>query len=275
MATTADFEAADLRRAIRELVAFSAMPAAWVGREPAAIAGGLADVLVGSLNLEFVFVRLCDPNAGVSIDATRGRAPDPFPEWLRTQLNDGRFSHTEITAGFGGGQPCRGVAIPIGVNAEAGLVAVASNRRDFPTEIDQLLLSVAANHAAAAFQNARLREELAVKSADEVVGAHERFRDLVNSVDGIVWEADVPSFEVSFVSQQAERILGYPTAQWLSEPTFWIDHLHPDDRDWAVEYCLRATREHRDHDFEYRMAAADGRVVWMRNLVTIVVQSGR
>ena len=44
----------------------------------------------------------------------------------------------------------------------------------------------------------------------EAVGAHERFRDLVNSVDGIVWEADLPGFRFSFVSEQAERILGYP-----------------------------------------------------------------
>src|SRR5207245_8585052 len=55
-----------------------------------------------------------------------------------------------------GWAPCRGIFLPIGVNAEGGLVAAACDRTDFPTEIDQLLLSVAANHAATAFQNARL-----------------------------------------------------------------------------------------------------------------------
>ena len=45
-----DFEADALRlRALRDLVALSAVPAAWVGREPPAIAAGLADVLVNSL----------------------------------------------------------------------------------------------------------------------------------------------------------------------------------------------------------------------------------
>src|SRR5207237_10874711 len=53
-----------------------------------------------------------------------------------------------------------------GVNAEGGLVAAACARADFPSEIDQLLLSVAANHAAAAFQNARLRNELDAKVAE-------------------------------------------------------------------------------------------------------------
>ena len=102
-----------------------------------------------------------------------------------------------------------------------------------------------------------------------------RFRDLVNSVEGIVWEADAATFRFSFVSDQAERILGYPVERWLSEPTFWKDHLHPHDREWAVSFCERATSENRDHDLEYRMIAADGRVVWLRDLVTVVVDDGR
>ena len=102
-----------------------------------------------------------------------------------------------------------------------------------------------------------------------------RFRDLVNSVEGIVWEADAATFRFSFVSDQAERILGYPLERWLSEPTFWKDHLHPHDREWAVPFCERATGENRDHDLEYRMVAADGRVVWLHDLVTVVVDDGR
>ena len=102
-----------------------------------------------------------------------------------------------------------------------------------------------------------------------------RFRDLVNSVEGIVWEADAATFQFSFVSDQAERILGYPVERWLSEPTFWKDHLHPHDREWAVPFCERATGENRDHDLEYRMIAADGRVVWLHDLVTVVVDDGR
>jgi len=54
---------------------------------------------------------------------------------------------------------CRGLIIPIGVDADGGLVAAACDRTDFPTEIDQMLLSVAANQAATAFQSARLVHE--------------------------------------------------------------------------------------------------------------------
>jgi PAS domain S-box-containing protein len=109
----------------------------------------------------------------------------------------------------------------------------------------------------------------------EAMAAQQRFHDLVNSVEGIVWEADVPSFQFLFISKQAERVLGYPVERWLSEPTFWKDHVHPDDREWALQFCQTATAEKRDHQFEYRMIAADGSVVWLRDLVTVVVEGDR
>ena len=131
---------------------------------------------------------------------------------------------------------------------------------------------------------ARVRERTAeLKQSNEglqaavahAVAAQHRFRDLVNSVEGIVWEADATTLQFSFVSNQAARILGYPVERWLSDPTFWKDHLHPEDREWAVPFCEKATGEKRDEDFEYRMIAADGSVVWLRNLMTVVREGGR
>jgi PAS domain S-box-containing protein len=107
------------------------------------------------------------------------------------------------------------------------------------------------------------------------MAAQQRFADLVNSVEGIVWEADAESFVFTFVSEQAERILGYPAAQWLREPTFWKDHLYPEDRDEVVKLWLNTASEKRSHDFEYRIIAADGRMLWMRELVSVVVENGR
>jgi PAS domain S-box-containing protein len=120
------------------------------------------------------------------------------------------------------------------------------------------------------------REKSDRKLAEEQL-SHEqqRFMDIVNSVEGIVWEADAENFRFSFVSEQAERILGYPVEQWLREPTFWKDHLHTEDRDWAVKFCIKATAQKRSHDFEYRMIAADGRTVWLRDIVTVVVEGNR
>jgi PAS domain S-box-containing protein len=100
------------------------------------------------------------------------------------------------------------------------------------------------------------------------------YQVLVDSVDGIVWEADARTFQFSFVSKQAERLLGYPTERWVAEPTFWQDHIHPDDRDEAVSYCMSATREGRSHEFEYRMTASDGRALWLTDRVEVITENG-
>src|SRR6266851_2273759 len=129
-----DAEILGLRAVLRDLVALSAIPAAWVGREPAAVAGGLADALIGLLQLDFVFVRLCDPSVAGAVDVTRGNAWKTFPEWLESYLaKSGRLSGKEIIPDVDGGvEPYRGVVIPIGVNAEGGVVAAACDRTDFP-----------------------------------------------------------------------------------------------------------------------------------------------
>jgi PAS domain S-box-containing protein len=92
----------------------------------------------------------------------------------------------------------------------------------------------------------------------------------LHDLDAIVWEATASDFQFTFVSQRASELLGYPQARWLAEPDFWRRHLHPEDRERAVAFSLEAVREGRDHEFEYRMLAADGHVVWLRNIVHVV-----
>ena len=99
----------------------------------------------------------------------------------------------------------------------------------------------------------------------------ERYATLVNAINGIVWEADAATFQFLFVSSQAERMLGYPVREWLEDPDFWRHHTHPDDAEWCSDFCMSATARGEEHEFEYRMIAADGRIVWLRDIVTPTV----
>lgn len=99
-----------------------------------------------------------------------------------------------------------------------------------------------------------------------------QYEDLVHAVDGIVWEADQPSLKFTFVSQQAERILGYPLEDWINDPDFWQKHIHPDDKEMAINLCRNLTSDQSHPDFEYRMIAADGRVVWLRDIVSVHIK---
>src|SRR5438552_11199572 len=156
-----DAELVRLQAALRDLVALSAIPAAWAGREPPAAAAGLADALVALLQLDFAFVRLSYPDGVGAVDVTRGNPRKRFPEWLEDHAAARvQFPGKAIVADLGDdSDPCRAVALPIGITGDGGLVAVASERSDFPTAVEQMLLSLAANQAATAFQNACLIDE--------------------------------------------------------------------------------------------------------------------
>ncbi|MCI0628026.1 MAG: PAS domain S-box protein, partial [Acidobacteria bacterium] len=113
------------------------------------------------------------------------------------------------------------------------------------------------------------------KTAEETLRhAEAQRRQLVESVQVIVWRADAQTLQFSFVSQQAETILGYPVQRWMNETSFWADHVHPEDRDFALSFRRKATEEGRDHELEYRMITADGHVVWLRDIIRVVKKDG-
>ncbi|MDB5376546.1 MAG: histidine kinase [Rubritepida sp.] len=273
-----------LQRALRDLVALSTVPAAWVGREPPAIAAGLADVLVSSLYLDFAFVRLCDPDGGATVEIARGNAWRAFPEWLRQYFtaND-RLSRRQIVRDIGGGkQGGRGIVIPVGVDAEGGLVAAACDRADFPSEIDQLLLSVAANHAATAFRMARLVQDH--RRAEEALRESERqLRRARDELETKVAERTTELQRSEAYLAAAQRLSHAGSFGWdvssgklyWSEETFRIfecdradqptvdlalQRTHPYDRARVQQTLDRATQDRKGLDFEYRLLMPDGKI---------------
>ena len=114
----------------------------------------------------------------------------------------------------------------------------------------------------------RRRDEEALREAEFA------YRNLVESVQAIVWRADLRRTQFSFVSKEAEALLGYSAAQWVNEPEFWTSHIHPEDRAWTQAFLETATDEKRDYQFEYRMISAEGAVVWLRDIVRVVEEDG-
>jgi PAS domain S-box-containing protein len=98
--------------------------------------------------------------------------------------------------------------------------------------------------------------------------------DVLNSLPLIVWTADADTFRFKYVSEGAERLLGYPAEQWIDDPSFWRNHIHPDDRN-VIAACHSHTQACRDHTLLYRMIAADGRSVWLRDTVQIRSEHGK
>ncbi|RJG12290.1 EAL domain-containing protein [Pseudomonas cavernicola] len=133
------------------------------------------------------------------------------------------------------------------------------------------LLAGLAIFAAAARINRRLSAEMAGRATLErqLRNSEQHYRGLVESLSAIAWEAHVSDYTYAYVSPHAEKLLGYPLADWLA-PGFWQRILHPDDRQQAFDYCRSESAAVRDHSLDYRMYAADGRIVWIHDIVTLI-----
>src|SRR5205085_9437604 len=114
------------------------------------------------------------------------------------------------------------------------------------------------------------------KQAEEALRlSHRQYKSLVNTIDGIVWECDVCTGRPTFVSEQALRILGYSPAHWLGEPGFWETRIHPEDRPRVLSLFEKLSAERPAQELEYRFSAADGREVWVHDLVRFVAEKGQ
>jgi len=274
-----------LRAMVRDLLALSTMPDAWVGTEPYAIARDLANLLIGSLQLDFAFVRLCDPTGHQAVEVIRGDCWKGFPEWLQQRFaRFGQVSRTEIVTNVGGVEKSsRGVVIPIGVNSERGLIAAACDRSDFPDQIDQQLLSVAANNAATAFQNARLinelrtaqkalrdqeqelrkaRDELEIKVAErtsELRRSEKELRDAIDTIPALVWSA-LPDGSNTYVNKRFVEYTGSSAEQTAGSG--WQALVHPDDRERHAGKWMEAVATGEPHESEVRSRRSDGQYRW-------------
>ncbi|WP_243372795.1 PAS domain-containing sensor histidine kinase [Geotalea sp. SG265] len=113
------------------------------------------------------------------------------------------------------------------------------------------------------------------KTEAELRASRQLYVELVDSIDGIVWEIDFSSFYFTFVSKRSETLLGYPVGDWLKTNTFWEKHIHPEDRNLARSACLSATERGENHELVYRFRGADGRYLWLRDVVTVITENGR
>lgn len=256
-----------LRLALRDLVAVSTIPAAWVGRTPPTIAASLADALVGSLRLEFAFVRLRDPSSGAVVESTRGDAWPEFDQWLRAHDVSEKLALPDVGRA---GDAIAGLVLPIGFHGESGVVAIASGQPGFPTETDRLLVSVAANQAVMAFHSARLaeerrdiadglrhaRDELEVLVAERTTELRRTGAELQTILDAspigiVLFRAD---FTVQRCNAAFERMFGWSTAELVRRPSVLVDEV---DAGWAP--VLQALEEAKGPlRVEIRMRRRDG-----------------
>ncbi|VAW84925.1 diguanylate cyclase/phosphodiesterase (GGDEF & EAL domains) with PAS/PAC sensor(s), partial [hydrothermal vent metagenome] len=118
-----------------------------------------------------------------------------------------------------------------------------------------------------------MQKNLAV-SIESLQKNEAHYRQLVESTTAIPWEIDLSSGLFSYVGPQAETVLGYPVNSWY-EKDFWENHIHPDDVESAISFCIEATKIGLDYSFEYRMITASGESIWIKDDVKIIHKNSK
>ncbi len=292
-------EAARLRGCLNDLVVVMAIPELWMGSEPPQIVSTSLHVLVGMLHLDFAYVRLVDRDGGSpreivqvpgqpeltsqareiteALDKSQGNNYLEWPPKARLPLRGTEFSIAQIRLGLVG---------------EIGVLVAGSQRFDFPSQTERLLLDVAANQVAIGLQQAHLlheqkriaREldsrvaqrtnELASANAElakevaERRRAEEALREsehstrlIVNSIPGLV-SILAPTGEIEVVNPQIVEYCGRP----LEELNQWgtSDTVHPEDLPHTRQEVTRSLASGEPYEFEARIRRFDGVYRWFQ-----------
>ena len=103
--------------------------------------------------------------------------------------------------------------------------------------------------------------------------SRERLAQLLETTKVLAWEGEVEGQRFTYVSEQASKLLGYPSSAWY-EPDFLVSHIHPDDRQRVLDAYLKHTRIAEHFDLSFRMLGKDDRVCWVQNLVSVTREDG-
>jgi len=292
-------EIKDLRRCVNDLVSVLALPAMWSGGAPSQVVHTLLGSLRGMLRLDFVYGRLSDPSGDAPIEMVqvaesgkRKLLPEEICKTLRLGVSDDpRKWPSRFQVSMGDGDVSI-MPLRLGLHAELGVIVAGSERADFPTQTESLLLSVAANQAAIGLQEARLlaeqkrlsteldqrvaqrtaalaavneeleREIAERRRAEEALRAAElSSRLIMDSIPGLVCAMSAAG-EIQVFNRQILEFFGKTPEELKSWAT--SDAVHPDDLPRVVAAFSHSMRTGSPYDIEHRCRRADGVYQWFQ-----------
>jgi hypothetical protein len=284
---------------MNDLITLLTFSATGPGCDLLRIARTLLDVLPAVLHIDFVYVRLIDPNGGQPLELARvaqsidqTMQPQEIGQALDQLLGDAASNwptHTRMRIGAAElfAAPAR-----LGLQGEIGVIIAGSHSSLFPTQTDRLLLNVATNQITIALQEARLlseqkslaRElderivqrmsELAAANetsaqeveerqrTEEVVRESEQYLRLIaDSIPGLIATL-TPRGKVEFVNRQ---ILDY-FGRTLEELKDWetSDTIHSEDLPRVVQLFSQSVVSGDPFVFEARARRSDGVYRWFQ-----------
>ncbi|MEN0105288.1 MAG: PAS domain-containing protein, partial [Pseudomonas sp.] len=99
------------------------------------------------------------------------------------------------------------------------------------------------------------------------------YKTLLESTKAIPWRIDWKTMQFTYIGPQIEPLLGWTPDSWKTVDD-WATRMHPEDRDYVVNFCVSQSQAGTDHEADYRALTADGDYVWIRDVVHVVRKDG-
>lgn len=104
----------------------------------------------------------------------------------------------------------------------------------------------------------------------QLIRANERLQYLLSSTSAVIYTASCSAdYGTTFVGENVTRLSGYRPRQFVEDPGFWIDHIHPEDSPRVLAE-LPLIFENGSHTCEYRFRRKDGVYIWVRDEMRLV-----
>lgn len=132
----------------------------------------------------------------------------------------------------------------------------------------EMAIETISNQASSVIQKLRDHKSLK-KNEEELLVSRTRFNQLVNNLNDIIWKANLDDMVIQDLSNSFEKYYGYPSSEFTKNPDFWIEIVHPQDKDIALK-SKKDLLNSGNSSAEYRVIKSDGKVIWLSDRKSIV-----
>lgn len=213
-----------LQRCMCDLVGVLALPAMWSGQEPRHIVTTFHDALMATLNLDFLYTRARIAPDREAIEILRTAPPyaattatDKIRDTLRKWFGDDPNRWPAEIRSQLSGRKISLLSMRLGIAGEIGIVIAGSERADFPTHTERLILGVAANQAAVGLQQARLLSEQKGLASELLERSEARYRVVVETAHDAVISMNERGL-IILANPATKRIFGHEPADLIGKP---------------------------------------------------------
>jgi len=108
------------------------------------------------------------------------------------------------------------------------------------------------------------------QAEQQIVMANERLQYLLASTTAVIYTSKASDdYAATFITKNVETVTGYSYTDFLDNPSFWIDHVHPDDKKHVNTEVMKIF-DKESHSHEYRFRCKDGRYIWILDDMKLV-----